>query len=48
MIVYFVVVSCRVSWIYIEYLIIYVWGELRSFFSQFKLYFLFDYIVMFE
>ena len=48
MIVYLVVVSCRVSWIYIEYLNTYVWGELSSFFSQLKLYFLFDYGVAFE
>ena len=34
MIVYLVVVSCRVSWIYIEYLNTYVWDELSSFFSQ--------------
>ena len=48
MIVYLVVVSCRVSWIYIEYLNTYVWDELSSFFSPLKLYFLFDYGVVFE
>ena len=48
MIVYLVVTPCRVSWIYIEYLNSYVWGELSSFYIQLKLYFLFDYGVMFE
>ena len=48
MIVYLEVVSCRVSWIYIEYLNTYVIGELSSFFSQLKLYFLFDNGVAFE
>ena len=48
MTVYLEVIPCRVSWIYIEYLNSYVWGELSSFFIQLKLYFLFDYGVMFE
>lgn len=48
MIIYLVVVSCRVSLIYIEYLNTYVWDELSSFFSELKLYFLFDYGVVFE